>query len=185
MLDINRIRDNREEIEKALLKRMSHGELSSVIDVVLKLDDKRRIYIQKVDLLKSERNQYSKTKPTPDIIKKMREVGRQIKDYDENLRNIEKELNEKFSALPNIPADDVVAGGKENNKVLKTYGKKPAFKFQIKDHVTLATDLGIIDYERGAKMSGSGFWVYRDNGAVLEWALLNYFIEFHRKNKYT
>ena len=68
---------------------------------------------------------------------------------------------------------------------MRQFGKKPKFAFEPKDHVQLATDLEIIDYERGAKMSGSGFWVYKGNGAILEWALLNYFIDFHRKNKYT
>ena len=78
-----------------------------------------------------------------------------------------------------------MAGGKENNKVLKIFGKKFKFKFTPRDHIQLANDLELIDYERGAKMSGSGFWVYKGKGALLEWALLNYFIDFHRKNKYT
>jgi len=77
-----------------------------------------------------------------------------------------------------------VAGGKENNKVIKVFGNKPNFNFKSKDHVELATSLGLIDYERAAKMSGSGFWCYKGDGAILEWALLNYFIEFHRNNGY-
>ena len=68
---------------------------------------------------------------------------------------------------------------------MRQFGKKPKFNFTPKDHVELATNLILIDYERGAKISGSGFWVYKGNGAILEWALLNYFIDFHRRNKYT
>jgi len=86
--------------------------------------------------------------------------------------------------LPNIPADDVVAGGKENNQVIKTFGKQPEFDFKAKDHIELATSLGLIDYERAAKMSGAGFWIYQGDGALLEWALLNYFVKFHRRNGY-
>ncbi|HPA25711.1 MAG TPA: serine--tRNA ligase [bacterium] len=180
MLDIQKIRNQKEEVEKALLKRMDKVDL----DVMIKLDDKRKELIAKADELKAERNKFSKTKPTEEIIEQMKKVGESIKELDEKLAGVEEELKEKLSALPNIPADDVVAGGKENNKVLKTFGNKPEFKFQSKDHVELATSLGLIDYERAAKMSGAGFWCYTGDGALLEWALLNYFVEFHKKNGY-
>ena len=114
----------------------------------------------------------------------MKLLGNKIRDLDEDIAKNESLLKEKLSSLPNIVADDVVAGGKENNKVLRQFGKKPKFQFEEKDHVELATSLELIDYERGSKMSGSGFWVYKGDGAILEWALLNYFIDFHRKNKY-
>jgi len=182
MLDIQKIRNQRPEVEKALLKRMEVGSFD--LDEIIKLDDKRRELIQKADELKAERNKFSKTKPTPEVIEKMKEVGERIKDLDEKLASVEAELKEKLSVLPNIPSDDVVAGGKENNKVIKIFGKKPEFDFKFKDHVELATSLGLIDYERAAKMSGSGFWCYTGDGALLEWALLNYFIEFHKKNSY-
>ncbi|NMC51804.1 serine--tRNA ligase [Candidatus Kuenenbacteria bacterium] len=182
MLDINKIRNQKEEVEKALLKRMERGSFD--LDEIITLDDRRKELIQKTDELKAERNKFSKTKPTPEIIEEMKKVGENIKELDEKLARVEEELKEKLSALPNIPADDVVAGGKENNKVLKTFGDKPEFKFSAKDHVELATSLGLIDYERAAKMSGAGFWCYTGDGALLEWALLNYFIEFHKKNGY-
>ena len=79
----------------------------------------------------------------------------------------------------------LIAGGKENNKVIYTFGTKSELNFTPKDHVELATSLDIIDYERAAKMSGSGFWIYKGAGALLEWALLSYFIDFHTKNGYT
>lgn len=183
MLDINKIRENKEEIKKSLLKRI--GEKDFDLDEIISLDDKRKKLLTDVEALKAERNKKSKTKPNPEIIEQMKKVGEQIKNLDEQVREVEAELKEKLLELPNIVADDVVAGGKENNKVLRQFGKKPKFSFKPKDHVQLATDLGLIDYERGAKMSGSGFWVYKGQGAVLEWALLNYFIDFHRKNKYT
>ncbi|MBU2539824.1 serine--tRNA ligase [Patescibacteria group bacterium] len=183
MLDINKIRENKEEIKKSLLKRLNEGDFN--LDEIISIDDKRKSLLTEVEVLKAEKNKQSKQKPTPEIIKEMKEVGDRIKSLDDQIGNVEEELKDKLSSLPNIVADDVVAGGKENNKVIKTFGKKPEFKFTPKDHVQLAEDLNLIDYERGAKMSGNGFWIYKGEGAILEWALLNYFIDFHRKNKYT
>ncbi|NUM25401.1 MAG: serine--tRNA ligase [Candidatus Buchananbacteria bacterium] len=182
MLDINKIRESRAEVEAALLKRLDKKDLQ--LDEILAIDDQRRKLLQESENLKAERNKFSKTKPSPEVIAKMKSVGDQIKKLDDKVREVEAEFKEKLSALPNLPADDVLAGGKENNKVLKSFGKKPDFKFTPKDHYQLATDLGIIDYERAVKMSGTGFWVYRGQGAILEWALLNYFIGFHQKNGY-
>jgi len=183
MLDINKIREQTAEVKTALLKRMAPEDLD--LESIIKLDDQRKELIAKADELKAERNKSSKTKPTPEIIAQMKEIGEQIKSLDEELNRIENDLKEKMSALPNIPADDVVAGGKENNKVIYTFGEKPEFDFTPKDHVELATSLNIIDYKRAAKMSGAGFWVYLGLGAELEWALLNYFVDFHRNNGYT
>jgi len=183
MLDINKIRNNKEEVKKSLLKRFKESDFN--LDEIITFDDKRKKLLTEVELLKAERNKNSKTKPTPEIIEKMKKIGEEIKSLDAEVNTVEEKLKEKLSELPNIVADDVVAGGKENNKVLRQFGKKPKFTFATKDHVQLATDLNLIDYERGVKMSGSGFWVYKGDGAVLEWALLNYCIDFHRKNKYT
>ena len=155
------------------------------LDAIIALDDTRRELLQQAEALKAERNKFSKTKPDEQTIAKMREIGDQIAKLDNQASQTEAELKEKISELPNIPADDVLAGGKENNKVIKTFGEKPAFKFKLKDHYELATELDIIDYERGVKIAGNGFWVYKGAGALLEWALLCYFVEFHRKNKYT
>lgn len=183
MLDINKIREHTQEIKTALLKRMNPSDLD--LESILKLDSERRDLIAKVEELKAERNKHSKTKPDPETIAKMKKLGEEIKDLEDKLNLVESHFNEKLAELPNIPADDVVAGGKENNQVIYTFGKKPGFNFAPKDHVELATSLGLIDYERAVKMSGSGFWAYTGDGALLEWALLNYFIEFHRKNNYT
>jgi len=182
MLDINKIRADKGEVEKALLKRMAKKDLD--LDGLIRLDDERRQMILEVDNLKASRNRHSKSKPTKEVILGMKKIGQEIKARDKELRAKEAELNNELSVLPNIPADDVVAGGKENNQVIKTFGKQPEFDFKAKDHIELATSLGLIDYERAAKMSGAGFWIYQGDGALLEWALLNYFVKFHRRNGY-
>ena len=86
--------------------------------------------------------------------------------------------------MPNIPDEDLLAGEKENNAVIREVGKKPEFDFEMKNHVDLCTNLGIIDYQRGTKLSGGGYWLYRGDGARLEWALLNFFITEHLKDGY-
>ena len=100
-----------------------------------------------------------------------------------------EEINKKqttfLQSLPNLPDDDLVGGGKENNKVISMWGKKPEFDFQPLHHVDIAEKLHLIDYNRGAKMAGSGSWVYTGDGALLEWALLNYFVEQHIADGYT
>lgn len=188
MLDLNHIRENKEVVKKSILKRNPGDKnfenyISRTLDEVILLDEKRRKLLVESEALKAERNKFSKQKPEPDIIKKLREAGDKIRIFDDEIRKSEEFLNNRISELPNIVADDVIAGGKDKNKVLRTFNKKP--KFAPKDHVELATGLDIIDYERGVKMSGNGFWVYKGKGALLEWALLNYFVDFHRKNKYT
>ncbi len=181
MLDINKIRENKVEVEKALLKRMKTVNL----DEILELDDQRKKMIVQVDKLKAERNKHSKTKPSSEVIEKMKNIGKEIKIYEEKLESIQKLYQDKLSNLPNIPADDVLAGGKENNKVIRSYRDKPNFDFEIQDHVSLAKSLDLIDYERAVKIAGAGFWAYRGRGAELEWALWNYFKDFHQNNNYT
>ncbi len=181
MLDIKLLRDKKDEVQKALLKRVDDINLDSIIE----LDDKRRELILKVESMSAERNKNSKSKPTPEIIEQMKIMGEEIKSLETELRDTEEELNTKLSELPNIPAEDVLPGGKENNQVIRTYKDKPVFNFEPKDHVQLANDLGLIDYERGVKIAGSGFWCYTGIGAQLEWALLNYFKDFHTANGYT
>jgi len=106
-------------------------------------------------------------------------------DLDERkLRQIENDIDFFVSNLPNIPDEDLVGGGQELNEVLYSYLEKPVFHFPIKDHVFLCESLHLIDYERAAKISGKGTWIYRGNGAILEWALLNFFISEHLKDCY-
>ncbi|HPY08313.1 MAG: serine--tRNA ligase [Patescibacteria group bacterium] len=182
MLDIKYIRENLDEVRAGLLKRMSADKLD--LEKIIELDDERRIIINQVEELKAERNKNSKVKPSPEIIAKMKNLGEEIKNLDEKLEKIDEELKERLSELPNIPWPDVLPGGKENNEVIYTYKEKPEFSFTPKDHVELATSLGLIDYERAVKMSGSGFWCYTGLGAWLEWALLSYFADFHASNDF-
>jgi seryl-tRNA synthetase len=155
------------------------------LEAILELDDKRRALVSELEEMQAYRNSLSKTKPTPEIITELRAHGDKIKIKKEEVDKNEAELLELLAALPNTPADDVVAGGKENNEAIYTYGTQPKFDFEPKNHVDLATSLGLIDYERAAKMSGSGFWCYTGLGALLEWALLSYFIDFHTRNGYS
>ena len=104
----------------------------------------------------------------------MRDVGDKIKSLDAELSAVNSRITKFLERLPNLPADDVVAGGKENNEVMYVWGEKPEFDFAPKHHVDLVTDLHMIDYERGAKLSGSGFWIYKGIGARLEWAPVSY-----------
>lgn len=180
MLDIKKIREEKSTVEKSLLKRGVKIDFKKII----KLDDDRRQLIGQKEDLEAERNKFSKSKPDASTIKKMKTLGEKIKGLENKLDKIQNTLDNEIAALPNIVADDVVSGGKENNKIIGTFKIPPQFNFKFKNHVDLAVDLGLIDYARAAKMSGTGFWAYTGDGALLEWALLNYFIDYHRQNNY-
>jgi len=187
MLDINLIRTDAEKVKKALLKRLDSVDL----EPVLALDRKRRELIVEADSLKMKKNAASATVKKLDkdaqqaVFSEMKEISAKVKALDAEAAAVEADLAKLMAELPNMPADDVVAGGKENNAVLREWGKKPEFSFQAKDHLALCKDLGLIDYERGVKLGGTGFWVYRDLGARLEWALMNLFVETHLANGYS
>ncbi|MCP4396555.1 MAG: serine--tRNA ligase [bacterium] len=188
MLDIKLIKEKPEELRQALLKRMDEVDFTEVLD----LDTRRREVIQKVEGLKAKRNNASaqiptlkkEGKPIGGIKQEMQEVSANIKKLDTELAEIDVKLKDILAAFPNIPDDDVLAGGKENNEVLRTWGQKPEFDFPLKDHVELVTSLGLIDYERGVKLGGRGFWLYKGSGSLMEWGLLNYFIESHLQDGY-
>ena len=189
MLDINLIRSKPEWVREQLSKR----GVNITFDTLLKADEKRRKEQTDNDTLKNRRNTVSaeiarikKTGGNADVlVKEMKIIGDKIAAGDTQIANLEKEIFDIIAALPNIPAADVIAGGKENNKVVRTFGKVPVFNFKTKDHVELCTSLKLIDYERAAKISGARSWIYTGTGARLEWALLNYFIDFHIANGYT
>ncbi len=188
MLDINKIRSNPEEVRQALKKRNVDVDFTQL----LQWDQKRRSIIAESEELKARKNKVSSEIPVlkksgqdvSGLMAEMKEISDTVKGMEEDLRNVEASINDFLARLPNIPADDVIPGGKENNQVVKSFGKKPEFDFQPKNHVDLVTSLGLIDYERGVKIGGSGFWVYTGDGALLEWSLLNYFIEEHTKDGY-
>ena len=100
------------------------------------------------------------------------------------LADLQAEFKIAMLSLPNLPDEDLLPGGKENNQPLRYVGKKPEFDFEPKHHVDLCCGLGLIDYERGVKLAGAGNWMYTGMGARLEWALLNYFIDTHTADGY-
>ena len=188
MIDINAIRENPEKVRSALLKRMKEIDFTGL----LSWDEERRRAISESDTLKAKRNQVSGLIPqkkksgedVTDLLAEMKEVSATIKEMDANLEEINEKIKNFLDELPNLPDDDVPAGGKENNEILHTWGERPEFSFAPSDHIDLVTSLGLIDYDRGVKIGGNGSWLYRGDGALLEWALLNYFIAEHRKDGY-
>lgn len=188
MLDINMIRQNPELVRERLARKGFVADFTEFIEI----DSERRSLIQETEKLKAEKNKASAEIPrlkkegrdTTEIMARMKQVSDQTREIDDQLAELNARQQEFLDSLPNMPADDVVAGGKENNEVIKIFGSKPEFDFEPKHHVDLVENLGIIDYTRGAKLGGSGFWVYRKDGARLEWALLNYFIQEHLKDGY-
>ncbi len=189
MLDIKIIRDNPEDVKTRLKGRLV--DCDSAIDRILELDTVRRDLIYKTETAKSEQNKVSKEIPqlkkagedTTEVIAKMNILKEEIKALDSDLRVAEDEYTELMLSLPNLPDPDLAFGGKENNKPMCYFGGR-TFDFEPKNHVDLCTELGLIDYERGAKLSGNGYWLYRGMGSRLEWALLNYFIETHELDGY-
>jgi len=190
MLDIKYIKENTEDVIKRLDAKGKDARAE--IAEILELDAKRREIIARSEALKAEKNQASKAIPqykkegrdTAEIFARMKEIGEQIKADDEALKEVEEKYTALMLSLPNMPDPDLKAGGKENNEPLRYFGEPHTFDFEPKNHVDLCTDLGLIDYERGAKLSGRGFWIYKGMGARLEWALLNYFIDTHIADGY-
>ena len=188
MLDLKRIQENKEKVAELLLRKGYKADL----DAVLEADEKRRAVIGEVEKLKAERNKVSaeipklkkEGKPVDDIFIEMRKLGDKIAELDESAKKYEKQVFDLLAVIPNTPDEDVIAGEKENNEVIKVVGEKPTFDFEMQNHVDLCTKLGIIDYARGTKLSGGGYWLYRGDGARLEWALLNFFISEHLKDGY-
>ena len=189
MLDINVIRENPEKVKEALKKKLWDADFTEL----LQWDKQRKELIQEVEGNKAEMNSLSASVPAAKkagedvskIFAKVKEIAAKNQQKDQELKELEAKIFNFLAELPNIPDDDLVGGGKENNKVIKVVGKKPEFNFPMKDHVELATSLGLIDYDRAAKIAGRGAWIYTGLGAQLEFALLQYFINTHLKDGYT
>ncbi len=190
MLDINYIKENPEEVVRRLTAKGK--DAAEDVAKIIELDTKRRALIGETEGYKAEQNkltkmipQYKKEGRDPsEIFAKSKELGAKAKENDEKLKVVETELTSWMLGLPNLPDEDLLPGGKENNEPLRYFSEPKKFDFEPKNHVDLCTDLGLIDYERGTKLAGSGFWIYRGMGARLEWALLNYFIDTHIEDGY-
>ncbi|HBX70436.1 MAG TPA: serine--tRNA ligase [Chloroflexi bacterium] len=190
MLDINLIRENPDLVRKSLEVRQMDV---TPVDQVLDLDLKRRTIIQEVETLKAERNAGSKeigrAKDAAERqakIEAMRAVGDKVSALDEQLREVEAELTAVMSWLPNLPSEKTPYGVDESeNVVLKSAGQLPEFDFEPKPHWEIGPALGIIDFERGVKITGSRFYVLSGAGARLQRALIAFMLDLHIQQGYT
>lgn len=188
MLDLRKIQENKEKMTELLARKGYKADF----DPILKMDEERRAIIGEVEALKAQRNKVSaeipklkkEGKPVEHIFAEMRTLGDKIAELDAKKGELDDKIFDSLAVMPNVPDEDLVAGEKEANEVIKVVGEKPEFAFKMQNHVDLCTKLGIIDYERGTKLSGGGYWLYRGDGARLEWALLNFFISEHLKDGY-
>lgn len=189
MIDINLIRNDADAIKKRYLKRGKDIDFTQL----LAWDEERKSIISTVEKMKAERNKVSALIPQlkkqgQDVsatIAEMKALGDKIAEMDKQLDAVNANMQDFLLRLPNLPDEDLLEGGKENNVPVKVWGEKPTFDFTPKNHVELCQSLGLIDYERGAKLAGNGNWIYTGMGARLEWALLNYFIDSHIASGYT
>jgi seryl-tRNA synthetase len=187
MLDIKLIRKDRAAIEKKLKTKEPDLDLSYVCE----LDQKIREMKTKVETLKAQRNEASQKigelkrqkQDASEIMQQVAKYADEIHELDSLLTDHEAKLNHVLSKVPNIPMDHVkVSQDPKDNVVLKEVGKKREFDFPMKNHVELNERLDLFDFKRGAKISGSGWPVYRGLGARLEWALINYMLDTQIKN---
>ena len=185
MFNIKLLRENFEEVKAKLQHR---GEDLSDLEKFGELDQKRRTLIVETEQLKKKRKDVSaqiavlkkENKDAEDLVVEMREVGDQIKELDEELRVIEEELNALLLSIPNLPHETVPIGDTEDDNVeIRKWGELPQFDFEPKPHWDVATELGIIDFERAAKVTGSRFVFYKGLGAKLERALMSFMLDLH------
>jgi len=188
MIDPKIIRDDIESIRALLERRNMAGAVD--VDELRAVDEERRTLSLKSDELREKRNTLSKTigqlksqgKNADDAMKEVQSISDEIKNFSDRL----DELNEKFRdmhlSIPNI-LDESVPDGKDDtdNIVVREWGKKPDFSFTPKPHYEIGTDLGILDFERGVKLAGARFYVYRGLAASLERAIINFMLDLHTK----
>ncbi|MDK2856975.1 MAG: seryl-tRNA synthetase [Verrucomicrobiota bacterium] len=186
MLDIKLIRENSDAVKQALVNRRTDAD----IDGLLKLDAERRAAITEVETLKQERNTASKKigglmkdgkKDEAEAAKEeVREIGGRISALDEQVRELDETILNILLFIPNLPHASVPVGKDEaDNPVLRTWGEPKTFDFEIKPHWDICEALKLVDFERGAKITGSGFPVYTGQGARLQRALIQYMLDLH------
>ena len=187
MLDLKRIRTNPDEIKKALRNRGEDFQ-ESTIDEILALDEERRKILVEVENLKSKRNQVSaeipklkkEGKDVQGIMTEMRELGDKIKELDTKVSEVDSKIEYILLRIPNIPNPQVPEGDSdEDNIEIKKWGEVTKFNFEPKAHWDLGTELDILDFERGGKVAGSRFTMYKGLGARLERAVISYFLDKH------
>ena len=184
MLDIKFVRDNVDLVRKKTLER----GLDIDLGIFTELDLKRRDILREVEVLRNERNTVSKEIGTlkknkedaSELISRMGEVSSRIKILDDSLKETESELHELIMIIPNMPHESVVYGeGEDDNPVIRTWGEKPEFDFEPKAHWDIGEELGILDFARGAKITGARFTLYWGLAARLERALINFMLDLH------
>lgn len=181
MISIELIRNQPDLVREAMRRR---GE-EAPIDRILERDARRRSVIAEADSLRARRNEVSKRlgqthERPPELIMEMRGVGDQIKILESQIREAEAEINTLLLNIPNIPRDDVPVGENEtHNVVLRTVGEAPSFSFEPLPHWELGERLDVIDFQRGAKLSGSRFFVLKGKGARLQRALISWMLDLH------
>lgn len=190
MLDIKILRQNPEIIKDALKKR--NNDLD--IDPAVKLDKKRREILVDVERKKASQNEISKKIPqmkkngenTDEIFKEMKELSNNIKELDEQVRRIDEDLRDFMLRIPNIPNESCPIGADDSeNEEQRRFGEPTKFDFEPKAHWDIGTDLDILDFERGTKVAGTRFTVYKGLGARLERSVIQYFLNTHTENGYT
>lgn len=188
MLDINRIKDHEHDVVAALAKKGWQVDFTKVLQQYAE----RKQLIFKIEQVKAEANKLSASVPQVKknggdvqvIFTQVKQLNASIVDQEVALKALDQSIDQFLAELPNLPDEDLLSGGKENNQIIKTFKTIPQFQFPIKDHVELCVSLGLIDYERAAKISGTSTWIYKGIGAQLEWALLNFFISEHLRDQY-
>ncbi len=192
MLDIKLIRTDPDRVRDGLKAKKAD---TAQVDALLELDARRRELTAESEKLKARKNELSKLIPqrmaagegADDLKAESKEIGPSLKGMEEDLKRIASKQDDLLLRLPNLPHESVPRGRDETaNEVVREWGDKPAFGFQPKTHWDLGTALGILDLERGAKISGSGYYILKGDLARLERALVSWMIDTHtRKNGYT
>jgi len=193
MLDIRLIRENTEKVKERLQVRGKGDEAS--VDLILEVDGKRREVIAQVEKLKAERNSISKDigarkakgEAADDLLAGMKEKSDLITELDKQQTDLDEQQRQLLLSVPNLPHAACPIGlDAAANPVVRTFGEKPTFTFKPVEHVALVEKLGLVDFAAGTKISGSGFFVLRQQGARLERALLNFLLDLHtREHGYT
>lgn len=191
MISLKRIRENKDKIIKSL--KTKNFDVSIIIDI-LSQDEDWRIGVAEVEKLKEQRNNASKrisknkkeNKPVDDIISEMQKVSSDIKYIDSKNNEIKSNIDKLLLEIPNTPHKSVPIGTDENNNVvIRSWGEKPQYDFDISGHVDIAENLNLLDFKAGSKISGSGFPVYTGLGSKLERSLINFMLDQHTNNNYT
>ena len=189
MLDIKRIRMNKEEVIESLNSRFGNYN----IDKVLELDEKRREIIFEVENKKARQNEVSKQVPklkkegvdVSELFKEMKALSDEIKELDVKVKDLDEEIRKELLSIPNTPNKEIPIGkSDEDNVEIRKFLEPKKFDFEVKAHWDLGVDLDILDFERAVKISGSRFSVFKGLGAKLERALINFMLDLHSNQGY-